>query len=273
MNYAGKTVLIAGGTRGIGLASAVEFAKQGASVWITHYWGSTSETEIYEYFEKNGVTTKPHIFRANITQTEDTTALLTEIRKHTERIDAFICCAGMLKRIESMEDYSKRAFLKTMEYMAWPMIDYTLLMKEIFGSYPKYIVGMTTYSTIAFNNNYDFAAAAKASVEVLVRYMAVRLASENVRINMLRPPMVDTQALSVFGDQHVQKMKALMPVGMQMRPEEVGRAVYGLCSGYLDTINGQIINLDNGATFIDNTPGLIERPDYADILAKLSALR
>lgn len=265
--------MIAGGTRGIGLASAIEFSKQGATVWLTHCWGSTSEEEIFRYFQANGITSKPHVFKADITKSDDTKVLLNEMLKHTKKIDAFICCAGMLKRIESIDDYSKRSFLKTMEYMAWPMIDYVLQIKEVFSSYPRYILGMTTYSTVAFNNNYDFGAAAKASVEVLVRYLAVRLAGEDVRINMLRPPMVDTKALSVFGSEHVDKMKALMPKGMQMSPEEVGQAVYGLCSGYLDSINGQIINLDNGATFIDNTPGLIERADYSDVLTSLTSLQ
>lgn len=268
--YRGKTVLIAGGTRGIGLACGVEFAKQGATVWLTHCWSSVSDEEVIAHFQKQGALTEPLIMKADVCDSDDTMRLLSEIKKHTNKIDAFVCCAGNLKRIESLKDYSKRSFLKTMEFMAWPIVDYSLMIDEVFGVYPKYIVGMTTYSTVAFNNYYDFAAAAKASVETLIRYMAVRLEPLGSRINLVRPPLVDTKALEIFGDSKVQQMKTLLPAGLQMKPEEIGRAVFGLCSGYLDTFNGQILNLDNGSMFVDNSLGLIERKDFQEVVQRLS---
>lgn len=275
-DYKGKTVLIAGGTRGIGLATGIEFARHGAQVCLTHYWASRPDEEVIAEFKKYGPDVlEPKIFSADISNEEDTDILLNEIKKFAPSIDMLLISASSLLRTKSLEDYKKYSFLKTMEYGAWPLVSYTLKIKNIFGKFPRYIFGLTT-RTQNYNRYYDFHASSKAALEIMVRHLAYRLQKENCSVNLICPPYVETEApYKVFGKNFSELFKKVNPTpSLIMKPEQVALAIYGLSSGYLDIISGQCISLDGGGYFVDNTMGILDNPEILEVFEehfKLSA--
>src|SRR5689334_21677740 len=85
----GKAVLITGGTMGIGLATGLAFAREGADVWLTHKWGTADDDEVRAAFRAESLT-DPHIVQADVSREDDTIALLEDIKKHHDRVEAFI---------------------------------------------------------------------------------------------------------------------------------------------------------------------------------------
>ncbi|MGA2613906.1 MAG: SDR family oxidoreductase [Spirochaetia bacterium] len=250
----GKTALITGGTRGIGLASALALAEAGAQVFLTYKWGSAGLDEVAELFTRAGAL-RPGFFQADASVEEDTDRLMAELAGTAQKIDVFISNVSFALRTNSLEDYRKRSLFKTLEYSTWPLVDYTRRIKARFGSYPRYILGISSDGPDHYYRGYDFVAASKALMEFFSRYLAAHLFPEGSRVNVLRFGTVDTESFrAVFGQQFFSWMRENgVPAEAILTPKECGKAVLAMCSGLMDAINGQIISVDYGLPFKDNS--------------------
>jgi NAD(P)-dependent dehydrogenase (short-subunit alcohol dehydrogenase family) len=245
----GKAVLITGGTRGIGLATALAFARQGAACTITHRWGSADEDEIRARFEEIGAL-PPYIVQADVSNDEDTAALLHEMRARHENIEVFISNVALALIVKSFDSYRKRSLQQSIDYTAWPMFDYSKRIHKVFGRYPRYIVGLSSDGPEHYCAGYDFVAACKALMETLMRYTAYHLSGENVNVNIVRGGYVLTESLRATFGPDFEKFAAQHNLKAQeIKPEEVADVILALCSGLLDGVNGQIVMADRGSAF------------------------
>jgi NAD(P)-dependent dehydrogenase (short-subunit alcohol dehydrogenase family) len=257
-DFRGRVVLVTGGTMGVGLATALAFAERGASCWLTYRWGSADEDEVRGRFAAIGAPA-PRLVLADAASNEDTDALLAEIRACHDRVDAFISNVSGAPVVGDLADYSPRALFKSIEYSTWPMVEYTRRIKAVFGTYPRYIVGMSSTGVDAFSVGYDFVAASKSVLETLCRYLNYRLFDEDVRINVVRSRSVRTASFDAhFGAEFSRFARRFTRESHFMQAEEIADAVVALCSGLFDGVSGQVLTVDRGTTFFDNLMRLYE---------------
>jgi NAD(P)-dependent dehydrogenase (short-subunit alcohol dehydrogenase family) len=248
----GKAVLITGGTMGIGLATGLAFSRQGARCILTHKWGTADEDEVRARFAELGGP-EPLIVQADVASAEDTADLLAAIREEHDSVEAFISNVSFGLVVKDFEDYEKRSLFTSIEYSTWPMVEYTRQIKAVFGTYPRYIVGLSSGGPDAFYKNYDFVAASKAVMETLCRYLNYRLFDEDVRINVVRSRLVRTESLrATFGRDFEEFAERFNMKRQFISCEEVANAILALCSGLLDGVSGQTIMVDRGTSFFDN---------------------
>jgi len=249
----GRTALITGGTKGIGLASALALAEAGAQVFLTYKWGSADIDEVAGLFVRSGAL-RPGFFQADASREEETARLMNELVGSAQKIDIFISNVSFALRTDGLEDYKRRSLFKTLEYSTWPLIDYVRRIKASFGSYPRYILGISSDGPDHFYKGYDFVAASKALLEFFSRYLASHLFPEGSRVNVLRFGTVNTESFrSIFGEEFFSYMENTgVPPESMLTPKECGKAVLAMCSGLLDAVNGQIISVDYGLPFKDN---------------------
>jgi NAD(P)-dependent dehydrogenase (short-subunit alcohol dehydrogenase family) len=251
-DFRGKAVLVTGGTQGLGLATALAFAERGAECWVTYRWGSADEDEVRGAFAALG-STPPHIVQADAALDADTDALLVEMQRHHDAVEVFISNVTAAPVVNDIGDYSARALLKSIEYSAWPMVEYTRRIRRAFGRYPRYVVGISSTGTESFAVGYDFVAAAKAVMETLCRYLNYRLYDEDIRINILRTRSVQTAAFrSHFGPDFEAFARRYTRDNHFIAAQEVANAAVALCSGLLDGVRGQVLTVDRGTSFFDN---------------------
>ncbi len=258
----GKTALITGGTKGIGLASALALARAGAQTLLTYKWGSAAGgaqgsagfDDVAELFTQAGAL-RPGFFQADASQEEDTERLMAELAASTGKIDIFISNVSFALRTQTLDDYKKRSLFKTLEYSTWPLVDYTRRIKARFGSYPRYVLGISSDGPDHYYRGYDFVAASKALLEFFSRYLAAHLFEEGSRVNVLRFGTVNTESFrAIFGERFFSYMRENgVPEESLLTPEACGNAVLAMCSGLLDAVNGQIISVDYGLPFKDNS--------------------
>lgn len=254
-----RTLLVTGGTRGIGLHTALTFARAGARVVITWRWGG-SEDSAREAFLSRGLPA-PQILQADAGNPDDTTRLLSELRREHDRVDGLISNVALAARVQGPQDYKLRGLQRSIEYTAWPLAAYTTRIHELFGTWPSYVVGLSSFGTTRVGPGYDFVAASKAVLETLIRYLAWHLGPHGVHVNGVTCGMVRTESARDIGGPDTQAFvdwheRAIGPLPW-VDPDAVARAIYALCSGWLDGVNGQILPIDDGSqTFAEGRFGL-----------------
>jgi NAD(P)-dependent dehydrogenase (short-subunit alcohol dehydrogenase family) len=247
-----ETVLITGGTMGIGLACAHAFAARGAKCVLTYKWGTADEDAVREGFARIGAPA-PDIFRADAGNAEDTQTLMRHLKETASEVGVFVSNVSAALVVGGLKDYSAKALFRSIEYSAWPMVDYTLTLGETFGRYPRYVIGISSTGVEMYSRGYDFMAASKAVMETLCRYLSYRLEESGVRINVVRSCNVKTLALEdTFGKEFAEFASHFIRDEHFIQPEEVGNVVLSLASGLLDGMSGQIVTVDRGMTFFDN---------------------
>ncbi|HEY5957576.1 MAG TPA: SDR family oxidoreductase [Polyangiaceae bacterium] len=252
-SFDNKTVLVTGGTKGIGLATGLAFGKLGASTVLTYRWGSADESEITAAFLAAGAKA-PLIVQADAAEPEDTLALLNELKSKTDAIHVFVSNVAGSVVVPDFEGMTERALLKSIQYSSWPTFAYMQQMHKVFGRYPRYVVATSSPGPDTFNPGYEFVAASKAVLETLVRYTSYRLRNDNVNINVVRAAALETQSTrDMFGSELFEFLERLAPPGFKwLQPEEVASVIVALCSGLLDGVKGQTLTVDQGMLFSDD---------------------
>lgn len=260
-----KCVIVTGGTMGIGLATGVAFAKRGAAVTLTHKWGSADEDEVRRAFTDAGAR-PPRIVQADAGHDDDTLALLEELRADHDHVEAVIANVSFGLVVQSLDDWELRSLHRSIDYSAWPMFSYGKRVADVFGRWPRYIVGLSSGGPDHFYKNYDFVAASKAVMETMCRYMSYRLFDRDCRVNVVRSRLVRTESLrATFGRDFEAFAEHFNMRRQFIETDEVAGAILALCSGLLDAMNGQVLMVDRGTTFCDDLMRLYEERDELDV--------
>ncbi|MBP2323435.1 NAD(P)-dependent dehydrogenase (short-subunit alcohol dehydrogenase family) [Kibdelosporangium banguiense] len=256
-DFAGRAALVTGGTRGLGKAIAMEFARANATVFVTHRWGSVEETELTGEFDAAGLPS-PVVVEADASDHAATRALMAHIKSQAGQLHAVVSNVSFAKVIDDMDDLKRSSMELSLGYSAWPVVDLVQCAHAAFGSYPRYVMAISSDGVEVCHDSYDLAGVSKAALETLCRYLAVRLKPQGVRVNVVRAGYVDTpSARAVVGDDVVKSVKDRPDILMD--PAGVGRACVALSSGLLDAVTGQVLRVDEGMSLLGPSAFLVGR--------------
>jgi enoyl-[acyl-carrier protein] reductase III len=235
-----ESVLVTGGSRGIGKEIARRFAELGAKRVAIGYLGNDSAAE-QAADELRALGAEPVLVRGNVASTrvaEEVAAL--------GRLDAIVHAAatGVIRpALETTDKHfdwtlaaNARAFLSLARTAAPQMPAGSSL------------VAVSSLGSVRVLENYALVGTSKAALEALVRYLAVELAPRGIRVNAVSAGVVETDALDYFPnrEQMLSWSKERTPAGRLVEPREIADAVAFLCSPQAEMIRGQTIVVDGG---------------------------
>lgn len=257
-DFAGRAALVTGGTRGLGKAIAMEFTRSRASVFVTHRWGSVDETQFAAEFDAAGLP-PPVVVEADASDPAATHALMAHIKSQCGQLHAVVSNVSVAKVVNDMDDLKRSSMDLSLGYSTWPVVDVVRSARATFGSYPRYVMAMSSDGAAVCHDGYDLAGVSKAALETLCRYLAVRLKPHGVRVNIVRAGYVDTpSARAIVGEDVVASAKELVD-DILIDPAGVGRACVALASGLLDSVTGQVLTVDEGMSLLGPPAFLIGR--------------
>lgn len=259
------TVLVTGGTRGLGRAIGIEFARAGASVVLTHRWGSVPAEEVRADFLGLGLPA-PHVVECDVSDPAANRQLMASLRERAP-LRAIVSNVAFAKIVRELADLKRSALDLSLGYSAWPLVDLVQAAREELGAFPRYVIGVSSDGGEVCHAGYDLAGAAKAVLETLCRYLALRLRAEGVRVNAIRPGLLDTESSrTMLGEATLDRLKQESPSPV-LDLAGVARTCVALCSGLMDSVNGQVLVVDEGWSLVDpldwiagRRPGTSEAP-------------
>ena len=244
MNFAGKTAVVTGGSRGLGRAVCLELAAGGANVVLCYAGNENAANETAAACEALGA--KVLAVRCDVADSAQVKALMDEALKVFGRIDILVNNAGitrdgllMMMKETDFDDVIntnlKGAFL-CMKAVARTM------MKQRYGR----IVNLSSVVGLRGNAGQVNYAASKAGVVGMTKSLAKELASRGVTVNAVAPGFIETDMTAAMTDAAKTATLASIPMQKLGAPEDVARAVAFLASDEAAYITGQVLAVDGG---------------------------
>jgi enoyl-[acyl-carrier protein] reductase III len=244
MSFEGKSVLVTGGSRGIGKAIALRFARDGAArVAIGYLRNDRAAEEAAEELRAAG--TEPVLVRGNVSSER----VIGEVRE-LGPLDVVIhnAATGVIRPALETED---KHWDWTMNANARALL---ALARAAAPSMPSgsSIVAISSLGSMRVLENYVLVGTSKAALESVVRYLAVELAPRGIRANTVSAGLVETGALAHFPNREDMLDMGLKrtPAGRLVEPEDVAGAVAFLCSPDAEMIRGHTLIVDGGFSLL-----------------------
>jgi enoyl-[acyl-carrier protein] reductase III len=242
--FDGASVLVTGGSRGIGREIARTFAQRGAARIAIGYMRSdrAAEETAAELRELGAETT---LIRGNVASTR-VAEEVAELGPLTVLVHN--AATGVIRPAVEAED---KHFDWTMSANARALISLARAATPNMSTGAS-IVAVSSLGSGRVLENYALVGASKAAVESIVRYLAVELAPRGIRANTVSAGLVDTEALDHFPNREQMLASALerTPVGRMVTPRDIADAVCFLCSDEAKMICGHTLVIDGGYSLL-----------------------
>ncbi|WP_066265162.1 3-oxoacyl-ACP reductase FabG [Hydrogenophaga palleronii] len=239
----GKVCLITGAAQGIGLATALKFAREGASVVVCDVQQAGVDAAVAQC-EALGATATGFVI--DVTQREMVDAVVAQVTARFGRIDVLVNNAGItqdarlqkmtLEQFDRVIDVNLRgvfhcaqAVVNTMTAQGSGVI---LNASSVVGIYGNF--GQTNY------------AASKFGVIGFTKTWSRELGPKGIRVNAVAPGFIATPILSTIPDKVITEMEQRVPLGRLGQPEEIANVYAFLASDEASYINGTVIEVSGG---------------------------
>ena len=243
-----KTALVTGGSRGIGLAIALELGLSGYAVAIMATKPESAYPQSTQKLREAGVSYSWHA--GDIANTEDRLRVVDEVAALHGRIDVLVNNAGvapkersdLLQMTEESFDYVVGTNTKGNMFMTQ-----AVARQMIQARTAGIIVNISSCSAEVSSVNRGEYCVSKAGISMLTRLFADRLAGEGIRVYEVRPGVIQTDMTAAVQEKYNRLIEAgAFPIARWGTPEDVARAVRAFCSDDFAYTTGNYVDVDGG---------------------------
>jgi NAD(P)-dependent dehydrogenase (short-subunit alcohol dehydrogenase family) len=237
MRFHGKSVIVTGGSRGIGRAIAERFAREGAAVSILDIEAGEGRPS-----SDGGAI---HYFAGDVARADDGARFVSDVIARTGRLDVLVNNAGIIRdnviwRMSEEEfDSVIRVNLKGPWLLSREAIP--VMKRQQYGR----IINIISRAWLGNPGQSNYSSS-KGGLVSLTRVLALELARYNVTVNGVAPGLIDTPMTRRLSKEVLDKLIAAQPGSRIGQPEDIANAVAFLASEEARFITGQILHVDGG---------------------------
>ena len=243
---AGKVAVITGASKGIGAAIAKHLAAEGASVVVNYSSSKAGADKVVGEITSQGG--KAIAVQANVVKRPEVERLFSETKKAFGRLDILVNNAGIYEFLP-LESLTEKHFHKSFDLNVLGPILVSQAALKLFDSSGGCIINTSSVvSTLAIPNAAVYSGT-KAAVDAITRSLAAELGPRKIRVNAIRPGMVETEGLHSAGitESDMRKqIEAQTPLGRIGQPQDIASAAVFLASADSSWITGETLLISGG---------------------------
>lgn len=240
----GKVALISGGDSGIGRATAIAFAKEGADVAILYLDEHEDAADTKRRIEKEG--RRCVAMAGDIGDEAFCRSAVERAVKELGRLDVVVNNAGEQHVADTLEDISTEQLERTFRTNVFGMFHLTKAALPHLGEGAA-IINTTSITAYRGNPQLIDYSATKGAILAFTRSLSVALAERNIRVNAVAPGPIWTPLIPAsFSADHVGKFGAKQPLGRPGQPDEVAPSYVFLASADSSYMSGQVLHPNGG---------------------------
>lgn len=243
---AGKVAVVTGASKGIGAAIAQRLAEAGASVVVNYSSSKPGADKVVADITNAGG--KAIAVQANVARQADIDQLFAETKKAFGRLDILVNNAGIYE-FSPLNEVTEEHFYRQFNLNVLGLILASQAAVRLFDSAGGSIVNLSSIvSTLALPNASVYSGT-KAAVDAITRSLATELGPRGIRVNALRPGMVETEGTHAAGieqSEFKKQMQAQTPLGRLGQPDDIAGAAVFLASTDSSWISGETLLISGG---------------------------
>lgn len=246
----GRVAIITGGDSGIGRATAIAFAKEGASVAIIYFNEDEDAMETARTIEKIGGEAQVTLLRADIGKPQLAKRAVEQVVKRLGGLHILVNNAGEQHPQNSLIDITPEQLERTFRTNVFGMFYMTQAALAHLGKESSII---NTASVTAYKGSEDLIdyAASKGAIVAYTRSLSQHLAPQKIRVNAVAPGPIWTPLIpSTFSKEKVGKFGKNTVLGRPGHPDEIAPAFVFLASDDSSYMTGQVLH-PNGGTIVN----------------------
>ena len=243
-------ILITGGSRGIGAATAILAAKRGYNVAFTYQSNATAANEVAEKIRATG--RKALMLQADVAVEVDVLSVFKQVDTQLGQLDALVNNAGILEKIMRLEQMDAARWQRVLGVNVIGSFlcakEAVLRMSTRHGGKGGGIVNVSSVAArIGSPNEFVDYAAAKGAVDSMTIGLAKEVATENIRVNAVRPGLIYTEIHASAGEPgRVDRAKEGVPMKRGGTADEIAETILWLLSDQSSYVTGTTIDVAGG---------------------------
>ncbi len=245
-----RVMLVTGGGRGIGAATALEAARRGYAVGVNYRTRRVVAEEIVATIRAEGGEAVP--LQADVSQEAEVVRLFTELDERLGPLTALVNNAGTLETQARLETFTgerlARVFATNVFGAFFCCREALKRMSTVHGGAGGSIVNVSSLaSRTGSPGEYIDYAASKGALDTLTIGLAREVAAEGIRVNGVRAGFINTEIHAQGGEPgRVARLASSIPLGRGGRPEEVAEAILWLLSDGASYVTGSFVDVAGG---------------------------
>ncbi|WP_437335434.1 amino acid adenylation domain-containing protein [Sorangium sp. So ce394] len=244
-----KVALVTGGSRGIGLATALLLAEHGARVAINYRDSEAQARRVKEQIEAEGGIAE--VFGADVTDAADVANLVKAVHQRFERIDVLVANAHINFRHRPFVEYDWADLeRKVSDELKAVFLPCQAVVPEMLRRKSGSIVAVSSSLSRRSNEGFLAQSTAKAAVDAFVRALAAELGPSGVRVNTVAPGLTLTDAAMPMAPAVKEAIASKSPLRRNGLPEDMAGAVLFLASDLSRFMTGSYLPVDGGLTML-----------------------
>ena len=242
----GKVAVVTGASKGIGAGIAKELAAEGAAVAVNYASSRGGADRVVAEIKAKGG--KAMAAQGDVAKSADVKKIFAEAKQAFGRLDIPVNNAGVYNLLP-LEEVTEEDFHRLFNINVLGLLLATKEAAKLFGEEGGSVINIGSVANdINFPNSVVYTAT-KGAVDAVTRVLAKELGPRNIRVNAIKPGLVETEgthAMGVIGNDFEKQMVAQTPLGRTGRPDDIAPVAVFLASDESRWITGDTLAVSGG---------------------------